>query len=314
VITEDGCRLASHRVAGTTAHLDQAENRALVARHAAGRRMLDAFCFSGGFACHALPRGSHAVLLDSSPDALSSPAHNLELNGLSIGPRSRRQRLRSPARARGGGRAFRRSRPRPTSVHAAQGFGERGGGVTRDQYPRPASRRLGVLRHLSCSHHISPGTFRTSADAAGDAGVRFACSIRSASAATTCPADHSRVALPHRSPPRASLRPPSWAVYRQSPAGWGVPSRTTLSRIRVATQPATRGGRRLREPTQKIRAGEEAPTPPEPRGRNQRQKIARFSFPSRATDRKSVAAEIQNHHNDSASRDPDQISIAIRIA
>jgi len=179
VITEGGCRFGVTPGGGhkTGLYLDQAENRALVARHAAGRRILDAFCFSGGFACHALRAGaSHAVLLDSSPDALGLARRNLELNGLSD-----RAALKE-------GNAF-------DLLRELEAAGGRFGVVVLD--PPPFTRRKdsvgaaapgykeiniralrllepgGVLATFSCSHHISPGIFEDICrDAAGDAGVQ----------------------------------------------------------------------------------------------------------------------------------------------
>ena len=64
LIVEEGAgRFAVSLGAGhkTGLYLDQRENRGLVASLARGRRMLDAFCYAGGFACRALrllePRG-----------------------------------------------------------------------------------------------------------------------------------------------------------------------------------------------------------------------------------------------------------------
>jgi len=179
VVTEDGCRFGVTPGGGhkTGLYLDQAGNRALVARHAPGRRMLDAFCFSGGFACHALRAGaSQAVLLDSSPDALGLARRNLELNGLSD-----RAELKE-------GNAF-------DLLRELEAAGERFGLVVLD--PPPFTRRKdsvgaaargykeiniralrllepgGVLATFSCSHHISPGIFEDICrDAAGDAGVQ----------------------------------------------------------------------------------------------------------------------------------------------
>src|SRR6266542_2107097 len=179
VVAEDGCRFGVTPGGGhkTGLYLDQAENRALVARHAAGRRMLDAFCFSGGFACQALKAGaSHAVLLDSSPDALGLARRNLELNGV-----AERAELKE-------GNAF-------DLLRELEAAGERFGVVVLD--PPPFTRRKdsigaaargykeiniralrllepgGVLATFSCSHHITPGTFEDICrDAAGDAGVQ----------------------------------------------------------------------------------------------------------------------------------------------
>ncbi len=66
----------------TGAFLDQRENRAAVAEHAAGAEVLDAFSYTGGFALHALRAGAKSVtLLDSSASAIRAAEANLELNG-----------------------------------------------------------------------------------------------------------------------------------------------------------------------------------------------------------------------------------------
>jgi 23S rRNA (cytosine1962-C5)-methyltransferase len=64
-------------------YLDQRDNRQAVARYAAGRRMLDAFCYSGGFALHAAKAGVAEVLgLDASEAALALARENARLNEL----------------------------------------------------------------------------------------------------------------------------------------------------------------------------------------------------------------------------------------
>ncbi len=64
---------------------DQRDNRLAVAQVASGKRVLDAFCYTGGFAVHALRAGaSSAVLLDASQEALAMAQHNVELNGFSV--------------------------------------------------------------------------------------------------------------------------------------------------------------------------------------------------------------------------------------
>lgn len=63
-------------------YTDQRDNRSLVAPWLAGRRVLDAFCFTGGFAVAALTAGAKSVtLLDSSADALAQARRNLALGG-----------------------------------------------------------------------------------------------------------------------------------------------------------------------------------------------------------------------------------------
>lgn len=68
----------------TGCFLDQRENRMAVCRYTQGARVLDAFCFSGGFGITALVRGGAAsvVGIDSSELALKLAAANAELNGV----------------------------------------------------------------------------------------------------------------------------------------------------------------------------------------------------------------------------------------
>ena len=62
-------------------YLDQRENRALVGRRAAGRRVLDAFAYTGAFAAWALQGGATDVLaLDSSGPACARAALHLARN------------------------------------------------------------------------------------------------------------------------------------------------------------------------------------------------------------------------------------------
>jgi len=66
-------------------YCDQRENRRAVAAYAGGRRVLDLFCFTGGFALNAAARGGAASVLavDSSAPALATAAENARLNGAS---------------------------------------------------------------------------------------------------------------------------------------------------------------------------------------------------------------------------------------
>ena len=178
VITEGDCRFAVTPGAGhkTGLYLDQVVNRRLVARHAAGRRILDAFCYSGAFACHLLRAGAtHALLVDSSADVLALARRNLELNGV-----AGQAELRE-------GNAF-------DVLRELEAAGERFGVIVLD--PPPFTRRKdavgaaargykeiniralrllepsGVLATFSCSHHITPSLFEEICrDAAGDAGI-----------------------------------------------------------------------------------------------------------------------------------------------
>ena len=179
LVAEGPCRLTVLVGGGqkTGLYLDQGDNHALVASHAAGRRVLDAFAYAGAFACHALRAGAaSALLLDSSTDALALARRNLELNGM-----AERAELRLV-------NAF-------DALRALEAGGERFGLIVLD--PPPFTRRKdaveaaargykeinlrafrllepgGVLATFSCSHHVSPALFESVCrDAAGDAVVR----------------------------------------------------------------------------------------------------------------------------------------------
>ncbi len=61
--------------------LDQRENRALVGRYAAGRRVLNLFCYTGGFSVYALAGGAELVhSVDSSARAMTLLERNMALN------------------------------------------------------------------------------------------------------------------------------------------------------------------------------------------------------------------------------------------
>ncbi|MCC7085123.1 MAG: class I SAM-dependent rRNA methyltransferase [Pirellulales bacterium] len=65
-------------------YLDQRENRRTAAAYFAGRRVLDMFCYSGGFAMNAIKHGGAAEVLgvDTSEKAVALARANAELNGL----------------------------------------------------------------------------------------------------------------------------------------------------------------------------------------------------------------------------------------
>jgi 23S rRNA (cytosine1962-C5)-methyltransferase len=62
-------------------YLDQRDNRSLVGAQAGGRRVLNAFCYTGGFTLSALAGGAAQVLsIDSAGDALALARENLAAN------------------------------------------------------------------------------------------------------------------------------------------------------------------------------------------------------------------------------------------
>ena len=84
-IEEHGVRFLVNLAEGqkTGFYLDQRENRQAVARLARGRRMLDAFCYTGGFGLHAARAGAASVLgIDVSEPALHLARANAQRNGL----------------------------------------------------------------------------------------------------------------------------------------------------------------------------------------------------------------------------------------
>ena len=84
VVLENGHKFIVNWTEGqkTGFFLDQRENRALVGRLAAGRRVLNLFCYTGGFSIYALAGGAlHVDSVDSSAKALSLVDKNVALNG-----------------------------------------------------------------------------------------------------------------------------------------------------------------------------------------------------------------------------------------
>ncbi len=85
VIEENGLRLAVNLTEGqkTGYYLDQRDNRAAVARLAVGRRVLDAFSYTGGFGLYAAKAGASEVeCVDASEPALKLAERNAVTNGL----------------------------------------------------------------------------------------------------------------------------------------------------------------------------------------------------------------------------------------
>ena len=179
-VTESGATFEVTIGAGhkTGLYLDQRENRARVGALARDRDVLDAFCYTAGFACHALRGGARrAVCIESSPEAIASARQNLELNGVAAQAEIRvtnvfdeLRRLERDA-ARFGvivldPPPFARSRAALDA--AARGYKEINLRSLR------ILERGGSLFTFSCSHHVSDTMFEEICrDAAADAGVRL---------------------------------------------------------------------------------------------------------------------------------------------
>ncbi len=83
-IREHGHRFPADLLGGqkTGFYLDQRENRQIVALKANGRRVLNAFSFTGAFGVYALAEGaSHVTNIDSSHEVLAGAEAALRLNG-----------------------------------------------------------------------------------------------------------------------------------------------------------------------------------------------------------------------------------------
>ncbi len=86
-IDEHGLKFQVDVVEGqkTGTFLDQRDNRIAAAKYMDGRRVLDVFCYTGGFGIAALRHGNakHVTAVDVSENALQTAAANAELNGVS---------------------------------------------------------------------------------------------------------------------------------------------------------------------------------------------------------------------------------------
>lgn len=84
VIIENGCRFEINWETGqkTGFFLDQRNNRNLLRQFSAGKRVLNAFCYSGGFSVYALQAGASEVhSVDASAKAIELVDKNIILNG-----------------------------------------------------------------------------------------------------------------------------------------------------------------------------------------------------------------------------------------
>ena len=83
VAIENGLRFHADWLKGqkTGFFVDQRENRALLEKYSAGRRVLNMFCYTGGFSFYALRGGAELVhSVDSSAKAIHLTDKNVELN------------------------------------------------------------------------------------------------------------------------------------------------------------------------------------------------------------------------------------------
>ena len=83
-VKENSCRFRVDWEKGqkTGFFLDQRDNRALVGKLSAGKKVLNLFCYTGGFSVYAMKGGANSCTsVDSSQTAIDACKSNLELNG-----------------------------------------------------------------------------------------------------------------------------------------------------------------------------------------------------------------------------------------
>ena len=86
-IVENGIHYQVNIVEGQKSgfYCDQRENRAITARYAKGKKVLDCFCYSGGFTLNALREGAVSVTsVDSSALAIETLINNVKNNGFEL--------------------------------------------------------------------------------------------------------------------------------------------------------------------------------------------------------------------------------------
>ncbi|HUF73616.1 MAG TPA: class I SAM-dependent methyltransferase [Gammaproteobacteria bacterium] len=159
----------------TGAYLDQRFNRLRVARFACGRRVLDAYSYSGAFGLHCLQAGAtDATFIDSSTAALESLRCASEINGLAAPCHSIRGDVAETLRAlRDAGKRFDLIvLDPPKFVHTAEQL-TKGCRAYKD-VNRVAFEVLspnGVLASFSCSGHVDASLLqKVIAQAAQEAG------------------------------------------------------------------------------------------------------------------------------------------------
>lgn len=179
-IREGPCRFRVDVAGGqkTGFFLDQRENRLAARELAAGRTVLDCFCYSGAFAVHLAEAGATLVEgVDISPEAAAAAETNARLNGLEGRCRFRTANAFDELRALDKTRrqfdclildppAF--TKGKETVGAALRGYKEIN--LRAMRLLRPG----GILITCSCSYHIDEATFLAMLEeAAGDAHCRM---------------------------------------------------------------------------------------------------------------------------------------------
>lgn len=149
----------------TGCYLDQRDNRLAASRYLRGAKVLDAFCFSGGFGITALKLGGAASVLgiDSSASALVLANANAELNGVADRCQWQRDDVRSALEVLAGqGTLFDAVILDPPKMARTRGGMDRAinGYVRLNQLGLQVLKPGGILITCSCSGLVSRDEFQ----------------------------------------------------------------------------------------------------------------------------------------------------------
>ena len=149
----------------TGCYLDQRDNRLAASRYLKGAKVLDAFCFSGGFGITALKLGGAASVLgiDSSESALVMAKANAELNGVADRCQWQRDDVRPALEAMAGqGGVFDAVILDPPRMARTRGGMDRAihGYVRLNQLGLQVLKPGGILVTCSCSGLVSRDEFQ----------------------------------------------------------------------------------------------------------------------------------------------------------
>jgi 23S rRNA (cytosine1962-C5)-methyltransferase len=159
-ISENGLRFLVDVEGGqkTGYYLDQRENRSFVKGLAGARRVLDTFCYTGGFAIHAAAGGAREVLgIESSEKFVETATENAALNGFPSIRFVKGDALAELSGLAGQGEKFDLVILDPPKLAHGAATLKKALTVFRE-YNRLALRLLGpggVLATCSCSHHVT---------------------------------------------------------------------------------------------------------------------------------------------------------------
>lgn len=146
-------------------YIDQRLNRAAVARWAPGRRVLDAFCYTGAFSVHAARAGAAGItLLDSSRDALDAAVGHLARNGFASVPTEVRRgnAFSDLRRLRDEGRSFDMVILDPPRLAPTRSQAPKAARAYKDAnlFAMKLLAPEGILATFSCSGGIEPAFFQ----------------------------------------------------------------------------------------------------------------------------------------------------------